>query len=364
MPKNFRLHEIHITNFRSFDSLKLDKLRRINLIGGDNGSGKSSLLECIFLTLDSANPLAAIRPFQWRSKENMGSLDLSQLIREINKPASIKVVHPDGNSWIAISYTTPPPELAVSLSQAVSNTPHQAVGQSVASTQGILLTFTNPNSQTLKSFCAPMMEGFTGSVSGQTTIAPSCHYIGHSTKPSPQELAQAISDMIKSKTLVPFVDHMRMLEPQLMSFQILSHGNVPEIYAQIDGDLYPISLLGDGFGTLFFTLIAVMKAKNGVLLLDEVDSTIHYSHVREFWKNISILADEHNCQVFAVTHSLETIQNAARGVLEAEKQTDFCYIRLERNRNDRNSFSESNHAYYTYTANEVISAEDFGIEVR
>ena len=43
------LEELKIRNYRIFKELKIDQLRRINLIAGSNNSGKTSLLEAIFL---------------------------------------------------------------------------------------------------------------------------------------------------------------------------------------------------------------------------------------------------------------------------------------------------------------------------
>ena len=43
------LEELSIRNYRIFRELKIDQLRRINLIAGSNNSGKTSLLEAIFL---------------------------------------------------------------------------------------------------------------------------------------------------------------------------------------------------------------------------------------------------------------------------------------------------------------------------
>jgi AAA15 family ATPase/GTPase len=40
---------VDIKNFRSFDNVNLPSCRRINIIVGENGSGKTALLEAIFL---------------------------------------------------------------------------------------------------------------------------------------------------------------------------------------------------------------------------------------------------------------------------------------------------------------------------
>ncbi len=45
------IDSIQIKNLRGFKNLEIGGLRRINVIAGDSGSGKTALLESIFLVL-------------------------------------------------------------------------------------------------------------------------------------------------------------------------------------------------------------------------------------------------------------------------------------------------------------------------
>ena len=46
---------IQVSNFRSLRDVKVQKLKRINLVTGSNGGGKTSFLEAIFLNAGAAN---------------------------------------------------------------------------------------------------------------------------------------------------------------------------------------------------------------------------------------------------------------------------------------------------------------------
>ncbi|MDR0835057.1 MAG: AAA family ATPase, partial [Tannerella sp.] len=50
------LDSIKIENFRGFDSLEIEGLSKINLFVGKNNSGKTSILEALFLLLGMSNP--------------------------------------------------------------------------------------------------------------------------------------------------------------------------------------------------------------------------------------------------------------------------------------------------------------------
>ena len=62
------LERLRVRNFRGFENLGVDRLRRINLVAGRNDTGKSTLLEAIFLLGSAANPRLAVNSYVVRSK--------------------------------------------------------------------------------------------------------------------------------------------------------------------------------------------------------------------------------------------------------------------------------------------------------
>jgi len=54
------INSIQITNFRGFELLVMENCHRFNVIVGDNGAGKTALLEAIFLAL-GATPEIGLR---------------------------------------------------------------------------------------------------------------------------------------------------------------------------------------------------------------------------------------------------------------------------------------------------------------
>ncbi|MCP4109433.1 MAG: ATP-binding protein [Desulfobacteraceae bacterium] len=51
---------IEIYNFRCFDYLKVDNLKRVNLLGGDNNIGKSCFLEALEAVTKTQNPISLL----------------------------------------------------------------------------------------------------------------------------------------------------------------------------------------------------------------------------------------------------------------------------------------------------------------
>src|SRR3989442_6046768 len=59
------IESIVIENFRCFEKLTVSNLRRINIVVGRNSSGKTALLEALFLTLGNS-PEIVFRLRRWR----------------------------------------------------------------------------------------------------------------------------------------------------------------------------------------------------------------------------------------------------------------------------------------------------------
>jgi AAA15 family ATPase/GTPase len=76
----FVFTQIHIQNFRSFRDIEISPFNRINLISGLNNTGKTGLLEAIFLTLQRG---------QSQNQETKPG-DLPNLFRVFSQNADLK----------------------------------------------------------------------------------------------------------------------------------------------------------------------------------------------------------------------------------------------------------------------------------
>ncbi len=67
--------------------------------------------------------------------------------------------------------------------------------------------------------------------------------------------------------------------------------------------------LGDGVSRLMSIVLAIPMAEDGILLVDEIENGLHWSVMTDVWKSIAQLAELHNTQIFAATHSWECISS-------------------------------------------------------
>ncbi len=99
--------------------------------------------------------------------------------------------------------------------------------------------------------------------------------------------------------------------------------------------------------------------KNGIVLIDEFENSIHYSALIDVWKAVFRSAEEFNCQIFATTHSSECVKAAhiAFSEMYPEKEDyDFSFYRLEK-------FDGKIVAKH-YKREALEGAIDLGLEVR
>jgi AAA15 family ATPase/GTPase len=90
--------------------------------------------------------------------------------------------------------------------------------------------------------------------------------------------------------------------------------------------------MGQGIGRLLMIVAAIILRESTVYLIDELADGFHYSTLANVWRVVLNVAIEHSAQIFATTHSLETIQTAVEG--SQEHEGSLAFFRLERRDDD------------------------------
>jgi len=81
-------------------------------------------------------------------------------------------------------------------------------------------------------------------------------------------------------------------------------------------ELMPISIFGESVTRATQILLEISKFRGKRLMIDEIDTGIHYSRMKHFLKTIFQVAVKNEVQLFMTTHSLEC-QQAFAEVFEA-----------------------------------------------
>jgi hypothetical protein len=122
-----------------------------------------------------------------------------------------------------------------------------------------------------------------------------------------------------------------------------------------NGERVPIGAMGDGTRRILGLAIQLARAAGGTLLVDEIDTGLHYSIMRPVWRFLIDAARELNVQIFATAHSLDCLQ-ALASACEAQgaASDDVLVHRIERAADTAT----------TYTADELRVAIAQEMEIR
>ncbi len=95
---------------------------------------------------------------------------------------------------------------------------------------------------------------------------------------------------------------------------------------------------------------------SGTLLVDEIDTGLHYAALKDMWKLIIEMAYKQEVQIFATTHSGDCVKAFKQVLEETEKPDVGKLFRLERDGEQIKAVS--------YLADELSIAVEQDIEVR
>lgn len=356
---------VSIKNFRCFRDLTIDSLDRVNLIAGKNNVGKTSLLEAVHL---HCNPH---RAWLWLKINKLRGIDdPKQAFEEIgswlffdkNADSEIRVRSSDTagverTTTLHLVDETTCRENFPEVDKALGSTP----GTSTGFPRLILeLREGKQEKPDWSAFrCDSVSEGLSSSqevaYSKSEWQCPSV-FLGSRTSNAKRDVRH-FGALQTAKQMESIRSALKIVEPRLGALTIVPLSDEPVIYGDVGLDqLVPVSLMGEGFGRLLSIVLAIGNAKNGVVVIDEIENGLHYSVLPEIWKAVAVAARENSTQVFATTHSLECVRAAHVAFSESEPY-DFRYHRLER--------TESNEIdLVSYDQESLESSLDLEWEVR
>ncbi|HVU70937.1 MAG TPA: AAA family ATPase [Ktedonobacteraceae bacterium] len=340
-----------VGRFRGIQNLRLEELGQINLLVGDNNSGKTSVLEALSLYSDPLNRRA------WSEIANS---------REVSTGASLSnlPVMPlvDRLIWLFYQQEEHGTDDSSTLFLA---SPNFEPLREMSATYRTFLSIGHSRSGSLKEIEKEIeVEQIQIDVSVTTSlVGPTLYDLDENRQiqhvfPENKRFSRLLQNkkpvVIAAQLINPFSHRLSNLQPQFWTKVVEadlkdSTLNLLRSYdAKIqDIDLIfpderrlvlsvkhqqlgraPLSTFGDGLRRIFTLATAIPQCRNGLLLIDELETAIHTKALRRTFEWLVNACLQHNVQLFATTHSLETID----AVIDASKSeaVDLVGYRLER----------------------------------
>lgn len=367
---------MQIRGYRGFDDFEMSALERVNLLVGTNNSGKTSVLEAIHLLMSRADPLSL-----WQVLQRRGERTFTD--RALGRAPEVDVAHLFKGHDV---------QMGSKFSLFAKNEgAERHVSVTIGETKPDQTAPTTPQ-QTMHDHEVPSRVGLhiKGHPSPPVPVVPLSRSFGMYSevlesprrfrrRTAPEETGevpvqfitteslggQELISLWDSVALTPnenrVTDALRFIEPSIERIAAQAghtyYGGRGGFIVKTKDREHPVPIgsMGDGIWRMMAMAIAIAHCRRGVLLIDEIDTGLHYTVMKNMWTLISGAAAELDVQVFATTHSSDCIKSLA----------DLCYqetfvadnVSLQRIERDKPTA-------VPYSAEEIEIAAERQIEVR
>lgn len=281
---------ILIEKYKRISNLNLKNINKVNIIAGINNSGKSSLLEAIYLLARGSDIYALFDIYRRRGKF-CDELDLLWFYENFTNNIKANANFDDTNVNLSIVKQEEIDETIDKnkyLTSVVNSLNYNHIERTSKSR-----VYKDRNETYFDKLYAICNAAFSSPFSTQNKE----DIIKYHQKSLETKSYQLIIDFLKEQLDTNIVDI--ELEGELKRF-IVNHNSFEK---GID-----ITSFGEGMQRVFYIALQFASAKDGVLLIDELENGIHYTLLQDFSIFIQKLAEKFNVQVFITSHSQECIK--------------------------------------------------------
>jgi len=333
-------NKIRIKNFRGIKELELTKFKQFNIIVGNNETGKTSVLEALYISINPGNPNLPVTAnihrgidtpdnFQfWVSLyKDYNTENLIELDSTLFKTQKIK---------LKISPITTPPvvtsdNIATDLSNQSASTEYIVQGlrshftydsnnnHAINQNTEIIFSLINPQ----KPFITKLPEKWKSIINGFYLSIQNTYG---------QDLATRVGELITLKQEKELVGILQELDSKIKDITLDAASRVVVDYEGLPHRIL-INSLGEGIYRVTNIITLIYRSRNGVVLIDEVETGLDRKSQIKLMKAIFSAALKYNVQLFFTTHSIELIDALYEVATLEKNEENITLIRLERDDN-------------------------------
>jgi energy-coupling factor transporter ATP-binding protein EcfA2 len=342
------IRTLEVGGFRALADLQVNGFGKVNLVTGKNNSGKSSLLEAIRILVTGGAPETIYDILDYR--EELGSAgDAERLYSPTDLEPFCNLFNgfPDlarSEKGFSISAVGSLPEsishINVSINWFIRKS--DPVGPSSRYEPA-----SNDALDDVDSFPALQIQ-----IAARTRVLPldrfrrryamrpesdaasrPCIYLDPFSSRSTSQMGALWDAIALTDAEQEVVKALQVISPEIQAVSMIARdGRSSSRKAIAKSSLYPEPLplrtFGDGMNRLFGVILSLCNARNGVLLVDEIENGLHYSIQTDVWRTLFRLARDLNVQVFATSHSWDSVRAFQKAATESPE--DGVLVRLSR----------------------------------
>ena len=317
------INSLYIKNYKLFKEFHIDSLAQVNLIIGKNNVGKTSLLEAMMLFSEEQN-----------------------IVRNIFNILRLRKLFP--NAKLSSQHYL---EILTTLFHKQTDTIFIGANEQ----KGYFISLRHAT-LVIKHADETVEEILLSSF--QQTFDENPHQFVSHTEPD-NFFAQLWGKIALSEKEQYLIEALQIIDDNIERFAFIEDtANTKKAIVKLRDTKQPILLntMGDGINHILRTLLALVHCENAYLFIDEFATGLHWSVQTALWKMIFQLARKLNIQIFATTHSLDTL--CAFQEIAKNDDTNPAVIKLQ-------SFPKKNKIKAVhFNSEEIMIAVEQNIEVR
>jgi energy-coupling factor transporter ATP-binding protein EcfA2 len=324
------ISSVHLENYRGFKEYRLSGLGRINLLVGKNNSGKTAILEAVNLLASAGDPRVLSRIARQRGEVHYDTEDRDtrrSLYTDVSHffhghqfgEESKFIIQSDGNLGKLEVYVVGLEELSndnqklllddtgtragfgLAIKVGRGGEPGVRTGPALPVTEEGALSVDLPM-RFYRLFRYRPDDGSVQFISQDSLERSSMSEMWDkvATEGKEQDVVGAMKILDKSLNSIVFLSGDR-------AYRFESRGGILLGFEGMQGRL-PLGSYGEGMRRLLALALSLAKTQNGILLVDEIDTGLHYSIMGDMWRLVAQTAKRYNIQVFATTHSSDCVR--------------------------------------------------------
>lgn len=364
------IKSLRIQNFRCFQELSVTGLAPITLFGGKNNSGKSAILEAVFLHFGHRNPNVFFALAAGRN----GNGNLQAMPERIWNPLFFDF---DKTDELSLSIMRDNDIKSVLTMKKVTDQ-NASLDINTGSVTAILKQGYDPNFLD-RHFYALHYTYEQGKYQTQGKFSfenSQIHHVSIGVKGHEKELplvkvnfyknvymvdnvtiAEWVSKFILDGNKADLLHVLQIFDARIMDITTLVENNIPYVYVILVNKVkMPITYMGDGINKILQLLLLVLTSPNGIVLLDEIENGFHYSVYPNVLKLLYEAALKVNCQLLITTHNIDILRQSAETMKAMGKLQSLNYQRVNASFKGRRA--------YGFSGDELETALDAELEVR
>lgn len=338
------IRNIRINSYRNLEGVKLENLGLMNVIVGENNTGKTSLLDCINLIKDENVLKNILDGIQWREYRVAYLGEVKRNYQMYHAVMNSFDLRQGANKYLSVDFETVHGEFSVGIrgTEFEDFVDLENISKNFSVKQETYLEEENRTYNGLEGVC--WYNGIETEVEftelrpyhlrrtkvGVSTpieyISPVTYYLDSvNYKNLNQVIKEGKKDLLLS--LIWEFDH------NISDLNIIMETHKPKVYLMHDElGMMPLSLFGDGVKKALTVAAAIICNQHGIVLIDEIETGIHKVALVQFLRWIMDVGKKCDTQIFATTHSIEAIDALLENVEENVNNGEIVSFRLETDR--------------------------------